>query len=110
MGLDQPIWQQYFLWLRRFASGDLGNSFINDFPVSDLILRRLPATLQLAIAALLLALVISIPLGVVASLWQGRWPDRVITLYSSLAMGIPDFWLGILLVLFFSLRLGQLGR
>jgi len=108
MGLDQSIPQQYLVWLGRIATGNFGKSFINDFPVSQLILRRLPATLELALAALVVALLIGVPFGVIASIWRGRWPDHLITLFSSLAMGIPDFWLGVLLVLLFALRLNWL--
>lgn len=105
MGLDLPITQQYIMWISRLAQGDLGKSYLNDFPVTNLIARRLLPTLELTCAALLIALMIAIPLGAIAAFWQGRWPDRVITLYSSIMMGVPDFWLGLLLVLVFALRL-----
>lgn len=108
MGLDEPILSQYLIWAGRMAQGDFGKSFINDFPVSRLISQRLPATVELAVAALVVALLISAPLGILASLRQGRWPDYAAMLFSSLAMGIPNFWLGILLVLIFALRLGLL--
>jgi peptide/nickel transport system permease protein len=105
MGLDEPIWVQYFVWVSRMLGGDFGKSFINDFPVSKLILRKLPATVQLAVAALIVALLISIPLGIMSSLRRGHWPDHIATVYNSLAMGIPNFWLGILFVLIFALKL-----
>ncbi len=85
--------------------GDFGNSFINGFPVSRLILLKVPATVQLSLAALFVALAISLPLGTAAALNRGRWPDHLATVFTSLAMGIPSFWLGILLVLFLALQL-----
>jgi peptide/nickel transport system permease protein len=108
MGLNQPIVEQYFIWLGHIAGGDFGKSFINDFPVSQLIVRRLPATLELAIAALTVALVIGVPLGLASAIWRGKWPDQLVTVLTSVAMGIPDFWLGILLILLFALRLNWL--
>lgn len=108
MGLEQPIWIQYFLWVQRLFSGDFGTSFLNRFPVADLIARRLPATIELAVVALALSLIVSIPLGVIAALRQGRMADHLIVIFSSLGMGIPDFWFGMLLVLLFSLRLNLL--
>ena len=108
MGLEQPIWTQYFLWAQRLFSGDFGTSFLNRFPVADLIARRLPATIELAVVALALSLIVSIPLGVIAALRQGRMADHLIVIFSSLGMGIPDFWFGMLLVLLFSLRLNLL--
>jgi peptide/nickel transport system permease protein len=105
MGLDKPIWMQYSIWVGRMFSGDFGKSFINDFPVSKLVLKKLPATVQLAMAALIVALAISIPVGVVSALKQGHWPDHVATIFNSLALGVPSFWLGILLILVFALKL-----
>jgi peptide/nickel transport system permease protein len=105
MGLDQPIWLQYFIWLGDMLRGNFGNSYLNGFPVSELILRKLPATIQLALAGMVVAMVISIPLGIVSALWRGHWPDRFATFYNSLALGMPSFWLGILLVLIFALKL-----
>ena len=104
MGLDQPIYVQYFIWAGNMIRGDLGNSFINNFPVSQLMLKKLPATIELSIAAILVALLLSFPLGIISALKNGKWPDRLVTLYNSLAMGIPSFWLGILLVLIFALQ------
>jgi peptide/nickel transport system permease protein len=105
MALDRPMWEQYIAWVRRLMQGDFGVSFVNGFPVSRLIAMKLPATIELAIAALILATLISFPLGIISALRQGHLPDHVVTLYTSLAMGIPSFWLAILLVLTFSLKL-----
>ena len=105
MGLDQPIFVQYVIWAGNMLRGDFGKSFINDFPVSQLLLKKLPATVELSIAALLVATLLSFPLGILSALKNGKWPDRLITLYNSLAMGVPSFWLGILLILVFALQL-----
>lgn len=105
MGLDRPLYAQYVIWAGQMLRGDFGKSYINDFPVSRLIMNKLPATIQLAIAALLVATLISVPVGVISALRRGRLADYAATIYTSLAMGIPSFWLGILLVLVFALML-----
>ncbi len=105
MGLDQPVYTQYLIWLGNLARGDMGESFLNGFPVSDLISQKLPATIQLASAALLSAIVISIPLGALAAMKRGSWLDHLISVYTSLGLGVPNFWLAMLLVLLFSLTL-----
>jgi len=105
MALDRPIWDQYFAWIGRLLKGDLGVSFVNGYPVSRLIALKLPATIELALVALVLSTLVSIPLGVIGALRQGKWQDHVITVYTSIAMGMPSFWFAILLVLGFSLTL-----
>lgn len=105
MGLDQPIVVQYAIWAGNMLRGDLGKSFVNDFPVSQLILKKLPATVELSLAALLVATLLSFPLGILSALRNGKAADRVITVYNSLALGIPSFWLGILLILLFAMQL-----
>lgn len=103
-GLDQPIWMQYLIWLRNVLSGNLGKSFINDFPVSTLLLQRIPATVELALAAGVVALVIALPLGIFSALRPGSLVDLATTLFSALSFAVPSFWLAILLVLLFSLQ------
>jgi len=105
MALDHPMWEQYLVWVRNILRGDLGVSFINGYPVSRLINSKLPATMQLSAAALVVALLISLPTGIISALQHGAWPDHLATIFTSLAMGIPSFWLGILLVILFSLKL-----
>jgi len=105
LALDRPIWEQYLAWVGRMVRGDLGVSFVNGFPVSSLIAMKLPATIELAVAALLVATLVSLPLGIISALRQGRWQDHLFTLYSGLAMAMPSFWLAILLVFLFSLTL-----
>lgn len=103
-GLDQPIWLQYFIWLQNILSGNLGNSFINDFPVGRLIVLRVPATVELAIASALIGALIALPLGIFAALRPGSLIDFFTTLFSALSFAIPGFWLAILLILLFSLQ------
>lgn len=108
MGLDQPIWTQYAVWAGHMARGDFGESFLNGFAVRRLITMRAAATVQLAVAATLFALLVAVPLGMLAALRQGTWLDHAVNLYAGLALGIPNFWLGILLVLVFALTLHTL--
>lgn len=105
LGLNRPLWDQYGIWLSGILHGNFGQSWINDYPVSSLIRSKFPATAALAIGSLLVALLISFPIGIAAALREGTWVDRVALFYTSLGLGVPTFWLGILLVLAFSLRL-----
>lgn len=105
LALDQPLWTQYVIWVAHILHGSFGNSYINDFPVTQLILQKLPATIELAIGAIIISVVISFPLGILAALHNRHWIDYVASLYNALAMGVPVFWLGILLVLVFSFQL-----
>jgi peptide/nickel transport system permease protein len=103
LGLDEPLVVQYLTWLGRVLQGDLGRSFfIHGASVTDLILLRLPATLELTVAALMMATVISVPLGILAALERGRWPDHLVMGASTVSIAIPNFWLGILMLLLFA--------
>jgi peptide/nickel transport system permease protein len=104
-GLDRPLWIQYVLWLRNAITGNMGRSFVNDYPVNALILQRIPATLELALAASLIAVLIAMPLGIWAALRPGSLVDLASTLFASLSFAVPAFWLAILLILVFSLGL-----
>jgi peptide/nickel transport system permease protein len=108
MGLDRPLVVQYGIWLGNLARADLGVSYISRMPVVDLVGYAFPATIQLALAALVLALAISLPLGVLASLKQGSKLDLFVQGFTALGLGVPNFWLGILLILLFALVLGLL--
>ncbi len=107
-GLDKPVWQQYFIFLRNALQGDLGDSFVFNEPAIELILRRLPATLELAVTATVLAFVLGVPLG----LWAGLRPDaasgRSIMAGSILGFSLPNFWQGVMLIMVFSVWLGWL--
>jgi peptide/nickel transport system permease protein len=100
--LDQPLPIQYLLFLQKAATGDLGESFRYKAPALPLVLGRLPTTLLLAVTSLLLAALISIPLGVLAASKAGKLPDALATLGSLLAISMPSFWLGVILILVFA--------
>src|SRR5437763_13551402 len=102
LALDQPLWTQYAIWMAHLLHGDFGDSYINDFPVAQLILQKLPATIELAVGAVIISVVVAFPLGIFSALYNRQWIDYAAGLYNALAMGVPVFWLGILLVLVFS--------
>jgi peptide/nickel transport system permease protein len=108
LGLNLPLWHQYLDFLWGAAHGDLGRSFVFNEPALRLILDRLPATLELAVAAMAIALVFGIPLG----LWAGLKPDGIagqaITAGSILGFSLPTFWVGLMLILVFAVELGWL--
>ncbi|WP_241132973.1 ABC transporter permease [Achromobacter insuavis] len=108
LGLDLPLYQQYLKFVGNALHGDLGNSFVFNQPAIQLILQRLPATLELACVALMLALAIGLPLGLVAGLKPDSALDRGIMTGSILGFSLPNFWQGIMLVLIFSVTLGWL--
>ncbi len=107
-GLDQPLVLQYFDWIGRALTGDLGVSFRSGRTVMSMIVERLPATLSLAAAAIVVALLIALPLGTLSAVRQGSKLDYAATTFSQAGISIPDFWMGILLILFFSLQLDLL--
>lgn len=106
LGLDRPLPERWALFYADLAQGDLGESLVRRQPVSALILERLPATLQLAGAAFVLVIAIALPLGVLAAWYHRRWPDRLAQVFALAGLSIPNFWLGPLLVLLFSVGLG----
>lgn len=109
LGLDRPIMEQYFIFLGQLVQGDFGESLrYTNQAVLPLVLERLPATLQLSSAALLIAVLISLPAGIIAALNKNRWPDTVATLFAILGEAMPGFWLGMMLILAFSVSLGWL--
>jgi peptide/nickel transport system permease protein len=108
MGLDRPLPVQYGIWLGNVARFDLGASYISKMPVIDLVGYAFPATIQLALAGLFLALAVSLPLGVLASVKQASKLDLFVQSFTALGLGVPNFWLGILLILLFALILGIL--
>lgn len=108
LGLNQPVWTQYAGWLWGLVRGDLGDSLITGQPVLPQIFQRLPATLLLAGAGLLVGLSIALPAGIISALKPRSALDLSATVFSQIGVSIPDFWLGILLVVLFSLTLGWL--
>lgn len=107
-GLDQPLVTQYFGWLGRALTGDLGVSFRTGAPVTEAVLQRLPATATLAGASLVVALIIALPAGILSAVRQGKASDYIASALSQIGVSIPDFWYGILLILLFALTLGWL--
>jgi len=103
-GLDQPLWVQYLIWLRNVVTLNLGESIINKFPVNTLLMQRIPATVELAVASALIGALIALPLGIIAALRPGSFVDFFTTLFSALSFAIPSFWLAILFILLFSLQ------
>ena len=106
LGLDQPVGEQYIAYLKRLVRLDLGQSFHYQRPVRELLAERIPATVELTLAALVLALVLAVPLGVLAARHRGRLVDSGAMGFSLLGISMPNFWLGPVLILIFSLRLG----
>jgi peptide/nickel transport system permease protein len=106
LGLDRPLFERWLTFHVGLLQGDLGQSLVRHRPVAQVITERLPATLQLAMAAFVLVLVVALPLGILAARYHGRWPDRVAQLFALAAVSVPNFWLGPLLVLLFSIGLG----
>lgn len=104
MGLDQPLFIQYFVWLKHVVVLDFGVSYTSKYPVIQLIQQKAGATFELAVAAALLQVTIGMPLGIIAALNQRRWIDYVISAYNSIVMAVPNFWLGILLILLLSVQ------
>ena len=107
-GLDQPLWAQYLAFLQRLLTGDLGRSLVFNMPVLDLVLSRLPATLEIALLAVLGATLIGVPAGMLAG-WKPQHPlSRLVMGVSVLGFSVPTFWIGLLLILVFAVWLGWL--
>jgi peptide/nickel transport system permease protein len=101
-GLNKPLYEQYGSWLLQVLQGDFGMSLQYNRPALPLLLERLPATLQLAVAALVLQLAIGVPLGVIAALKRGTWIDNVIRFFGVIGHAVPTFWLGLLMIIVFA--------
>jgi len=108
LGLDRPMLEQYGVFLSKAAHGDLGRSFVFNVPAIQLILQKLPATLELAFAAMVIAIAIGIPLGLVAGLRPHSYVGRTIMAGSILGFSLPTFWVGLVLIMVFSVQLGWL--
>ncbi|WP_439573560.1 ABC transporter permease [Phreatobacter sp.] len=106
LGLEQPILQQFFIWLGNLFRGDLGESFFFRKTIVELISERIEPTLSLAVLTIVLAVVIAIPLGVLAAYKQGTWIDRVVMGFSVIGFSVPVFVIGYLLVYVFAIKLG----
>ncbi len=107
-GLDRPLIEQFFAYVGHALTGDLGVSFRNGQPVTEVLLDRLPATASLAAMGMLIALLISIPAGTFSALREGTFGDGVVRVFSQFGVSVPDFWMGMLLITLFSSILGWL--
>lgn len=102
LGLDQSLVRQYLDWLGGAVRGDFGTSLLSSRGVTDTIMSKLPITMSLAFSAIAIGLLIGIPAGIIAALNRNRWPDRASTVGASLGMAMPNFWLGLVLVMVFA--------
>jgi peptide/nickel transport system permease protein len=108
LGLDRPLVEQYGIFLRRAIKGDLGTSLRTSQPVTAMIADRMPATFELALAAMLFAILIAIPLGIAAAVGRGTGVDHLAMTLALIGISIPNFWLGPLLAIVFAVELGWL--
>lgn len=104
-GLDKPVHERYLTWLAGAVRGDLGTSINQGLPVSRLLAQRLGPTLWLGLASLVLAALFGIALGIMAALRPNRWPDHLVSTIATLGMSIPNFWLGIVVIIIFAVQL-----
>src|SRR6185295_8701320 len=106
LGLDEPLWRQYLSWLTAFARGDWGYSFSDGRPVVERVLERLPATLELTLTSLAVALLLTFPVGVFAAVTRGRWFDRVTTAIAVAGLSLAALWFALMLQIVFAIGLG----
>ena len=107
-GFDQPLWQQYFTFLKKLATGDFGRSFVYNMPVLNLIMSRLPATLEITLAAVIGATLLGVPLGMYAGYAPDSFLSKTIMAVSVLGFSVPTFWIGLILIFTFAVSLGVL--
>jgi peptide/nickel transport system permease protein len=105
-GLDQPLWQQYLTFLGSLLRGDLGIAFSSGVPVTRLLLERIPPTIELAVAAMIISTIIGVGAGIISSTTRSRWLDYTVRSLAVLGLSIPWFWLAIVLIIIFSVWLG----
>jgi peptide/nickel transport system permease protein len=108
LGLDRPLWLQFALFVKSAITGDLGRSFVHGVPALELIVSRMPATLELAFVALVFSVIVGIPAGLLAGLRPHSLAGRGIMATSILGFSVPNFWLGLMLILLFAVELGLL--
>lgn len=104
LGLDKPLWEQYVTYLNNLAHGDLGTSFRTQQSVRREIMQRYPATIQLALGAMLIALVVAFPLGIISAIYRNSWIDNVARFFALVGVSMPSFWFGPLLIIAFSIH------
>ncbi len=106
LGLDKPLYEQYFSWITKVFQGNLGESLRNNESITKVVLEKLPTTLELAFLAMLVALVLAIPAGIFTAVKRGGAADSAVTVLALSGISLPNFFLGVLLIYFFSVRLG----
>ncbi len=106
LGLDKPLVVQYFDWIGSILKGDLGESIYYQVPVSQMLKDRLPVTLNLGILALIVSSVLGLTFGVIAAVRRGKWPDTLVSVTANLGITLPNFWIAIVLLYIFALKLG----
>jgi len=105
MNLDKPLVQQYYLWIAGMARGDFGDSIVYNRPVKDIILEKLPKTLSIGVPSLIISVTLGIVFGVICAIKRGKFIDQVLTFFSTVGIGTPQFWIGILGIYLFGMRL-----
>jgi peptide/nickel transport system permease protein len=108
LGLDQPIYKQYLIYVGKIVRGDLGISIVRGDPVARDLARRFPATVELATSAIFLAILFGIPIGIVSAVWRNSFMDSVSRVWALAGVSMPIFWLGVMLAWFFGVQLGWL--
>ena len=101
LGLDQPLWWQFWVYVQKMAAGDFGQSLVTNRPVIEDIKRVFPATLELATFATIIGVALGVPMGIAGAVWQGRWPDQLLRVVGLVGYSVPIFWLGIIGLLVF---------
>jgi peptide/nickel transport system permease protein len=107
-GLDRPLMVQYFDWLVGVIRGDLGTSLMQRLPVTYMLGHGIPITLNIGLLAFVISLILGIPAGVICAIRRGKWLDTVVTILANIGITVPTFWLGIMLIYLFALKLGWL--
>ena len=108
LGLDEPLWRQFLIWVGNLARGDLGTSIFTNVPVTKLLAPRIEPTLSIALVTITLTMLTAVPLGTLAAYRAGSWVDRLVMLFSVMAFSVPVFLVGYLLIYTFSVELGWL--
>jgi len=108
LGLDRPLFFQFVNWVEHIFKGDLGNSFVSQAPVGEILFRGLKVTLILSLVSLTFSIIVSLPLGVLSSLSPGKWLDNLIATLTQTGVAIPEYWFAPVLILVFALNLGWL--
>ncbi len=103
--LDKPLVEQYFMWLDDLLHGDFGRSILYNRPIGDILSERLPRTLAIGIPALMISVIVGVLFGIISAVRRGKFVDQLITFFSTLGIGTPSFWVGILAILVFAIEL-----